>query len=898
MQEFKDKRINLALQEMKDTIKKNLHKEYGFLDHEPFRESLDQLLDQCLVESVSSYSQSSEKTLAEFVTEEFEEQLQSWLRDQIQNHHNYILLDLMILNKKKYVGKGKTTQCIKGLTPIYIWLKNIGLDEDEEILQYVMNDTVVQTIAKRVDWKHLNLKALEKQLTEDEMSFVYAYLMVFNIDVTTDNDFVISEQSQKLTEKVVRYKNMPDGYKKEFLFEEILNENKSFLYKIVSRYYNSGVEQDDLMQQASLGLFTAIKRFEPTRNIAFSTYAMWWIRQHIVRYIHDHNSTIRIPVYLREQTLKLRRAQEKLEANSSVTPTIEELSKESGLSVERVQTIRNIPTVSTSLNALVGDEDTELGYFFPDRTALNYIEEIENDSIIQAFSKLLDEMKLSDRQKDITMRRLGLGPNGVETLEMIASDYGLTRERVRQIQAKVIKRIQNPKYIKRMKELLKDPEKLPPKSGQELQKKEERKFLHVAWNVKSHVRPINESQNQPRLLPPDKNALSEADVITVAEVPQSKSIEKEGEKKMMSEDKTKKKKEPKKPGKKIEGFYQSFLDDGFTKEEIDKAFETMTDKQKNVAYAKWGENLGEPIKATTKEQYQLQCQVSANVIRPMKKKMLYYRQYGRFPQKGDRTYMINEQLESLKKSGAVQTRKLSPEEIADLDEKLKLQREAPQSASVSAILEQVQGKQSTPPQDAPKEEPTGSEIGKPAVILPDELPSKNELPSKDELPSRNELPSDSVTNEEQPAVSASLDKPDVTKAMVPESVSAPIVEAQPVPSLDRLPLDNCSLEQLTKLKNLLQSEAFTRLYQSLPLSESFVLISTFCLGKKSSEIADYMGMTKEKVDLAYDDAIELLGARLSDIVETNSSFSKATAREEDLKVKRLHTNPLEPSSKN
>ena len=885
MQEFKDKRINLALQEMKDTIKKNLHKEYGFLDHEPFRESLDQLLDQCLVESVSSYSQSSEKTLAEFVTEEFEEQLQSWLRDQIQNHHNYILLDLMILNKKKYVGKGKTTQCIKGLTPIYIWLKNIGLDEDEEILQYVMNDTVVQTIAKRVDWKHLNLKALEKQLTEDEMSFVYAYLMVFNIDVTTDNNFVVSEQSQKLTEKVVRYKNMPDGYKKEFLFEEILNENKSFLYKIVSRYYNSGVEQDDLMQQASLGLFTAIKRFEPVRNVAFSTYAMWWIRQHIVRYIHDHNSAIRIPVHLHEQTLKLRRVQEKLEANPSVTPTIEELSKESGLSVERIQTLQNIPTVSTSLNALVGDEDTELGSFFSDQTSLNYIEEIENDSIIQAFSRLLDEMKLSERQKDIIMRRLGLGPNGVETLEMIASDYGLTRERIRQIQAKVIKKLKNPKYINRMKELLKDPEKLPPKSGQELQKKEKRKFLHVAWNVKSHVRPIKESQNQPRLLPPDKNALSEADVITVAETPQSESIEKEGEKKMM---KTKKKKEPKKPVKKIEGFYQSFLDDGFTKEEIDKAFETMTDNQKNVAYAKWGENLGEPIKATTEEQYMLQRQVSANVIRPMKKKMLYYRQYGRFPQKGDRTYMINEQLESLKKSGAVQTRKLSPEEMEALNEELKLQKEAPQSASVSAILEQVQGNQSTPPQDAPKEEPLGSEIGKPVVILPDELPSK------DEQPSRNELPSDSVTNEEQPAVLPASD----AKAMVPESVSAPIVATQPVPSLDRLPLDNCSLEQLTKLKNLLQSEAFTRLYQSLPLSESFVLISTFCLGKKSSEIADYMGTTKEKVDLAYDDAIELLGARLSDIVETNSSFSKTTAREEDLKVMRLSTNPLEPSSKN
>lgn len=882
MQEFKDKRINLALQEMKDTIKKNLHKEYGFLDHEPFRESLDQLLDQCLVESVSSYSQSSEKTLAEFVTEEFEEQLQSWLRDQIQNHHNYILLDLMILNKKKYVGKGKTTQCIKGLTPIYIWLKNIGLDEDEEILQYVMNDTVVQTIAKRVDWKHLNLKTLEKQLTEDEMSFVYAYLMVFNIDVTTDNNFVVSEQSQKLTEKVVRYKNMPDGYKKEFLFEEILNENKSFLYKIVSRYYNSGVEQDDLMQQASLGLFTAIKRFEPTRNIAFSTYAMWWIRQHIVRYIHDHNSTIRIPVHLHEQTLKLRRVQEKLEANPSVTPTIEELSKESGLSVERVQTIRNIPTVSTSLNALVGDEDTELGSFFSDQTSLNYIEEIENDSIIQEFSKLLDEMKLSERQKDIIMRRLGLGPNGVETLEIIASDYGLTRERIRQIQAKIIKRLKNPKYIKRMKELLNYPEKQSPKSRQELQKKEERKILHVAWNVKSHVRPIKESQNQPRLLPLDKNALSEADVITVAEVPQSKSIEKEGEKKMMAEDKTKKKKEPKKPGKKIEGFYQTFLKDGFTREEIDNAYKSLTELQKSVACAKWGENLGEPIKATTKEQHQLQCQVSARVITPMRTRMLFYRQYGRFPHKGERTHMINEQLESLKKSGAVQTRKLSPEEMEALNEKLKLQKEAPQSASVSAILEQVQGNQSTPPQDALKEEPIGSEIGKPVVILPDELPSKDELPS------------DSVTNEEQPAVLPASD----AKAMVPESVSAPIVATQPVPSLDRLPLDNCSLEQLTKLKNLLQSEAFTRLYQSLPLSESFVLISTFCLGKKSSEIADYMGTTKEKVDLAYDDAIELLGARLSDIVETNSSFSKATAREEDLKVKRLHTNPLEPSSKN
>lgn len=433
-----------------------------------------------------------------------------------------------------------------------------------------------------------------------------------------------------------------------------------------------------------------------------------------------------------------------------------------------------------------------------------------------------------------------------------------------------------------MKELLKDPEKLPPKSGQELQKKEERKILHVAWNVKSHVRPIKESQNQPRLLPPDKNALSEADVITVAEVPQSKSIEKEGEKKMMSEDKTKKKKEPKKPGKKIEGFYQSFLDDGFTKEEIDKAFETMTDKQKNVAYAKWGENLGEPIKATTKEQHQLQCQVSARVITPMRTRMLFYRQYGRFPHKGERTHMINEQLESLRRRGEVQTRKMSPEEMEALNERLKSQKEAPKSASVSAILEQVQGNQSTPPQDAPKEEPIRSEIGKPVVILPDELPSKDELPS------------DSITNEEQPAVLPASD----AKAMVPESVSAPIVATQPVPSLDRLPLDNCSLEQLTKLKNLLQSEAFTRLYQSLPLSESFVLISTFCLEKKSSEIADYMGTTKEKVDLAYDDAIELLGARLSDIVETNSSFSKVAAREEDLKVKRLHTNPLEPSSKN
>ncbi|CDE07860.1 rNA polymerase sigma factor [Bacillus sp. CAG:988] len=569
-----------------------------------------------------------------------------------------------------------------------------------------------------------------------------------------------------------------------------------------------------------------------------------------------------------------------------MTPTIEELSKESGLSVERIQTLQNIPTVSTSLNALVGDEDTELGYFFSDQTSLNYIEEIENDSVIQAFSKLLDEMKLSERQKDIIMRRLGLGPNGVETLEVIGADYGLTRERIRQIQDQVIKRIQNPKYIKRMKELLKDPEKLTPKSGQELQKKEERKFLHVAWNVKSHVRPIKESQNQPKLLPPDKNALLEADVITVAEVPQSESIEKEGEKKMMSEDKTEKK--PRKPWERIEGFYQTFLKDGFTREEIDNAYKSLTELQKSVACAKWGENLGEPIKATTKEQHQLQCQVSARVITPMRTRMLFYRQYGRFPHKGERTHMINEQLESLRRREEVQTRKMSPEEMEALNERLKSQKEAPKSASVSAILEQVQGNQSTPPQDAPKEEPIRSEIGKPVVILSDELPSRNELPSKDELPS------DSVTNEEQPAVLPASD----AKAMVPESVSAPIVATQPVPSLDRLPLDNCSLEQLTKLKNLLQSEAFTRLYQSLPLSESFVLISTFCLGKKSSEIADYMGMTKEKVDLAYDDAIELLGARLSDILETNSSFSNATTREEDLKVMRLSTNPLEPSSKN
>lgn len=834
---------------MKDTIKKSLRKEYGFLDHDPFREALDQLLDQCLVESVSNYSQSSEKSLAEFVTEKFEEQLQLWLRDQIQNHHNYILLDLMILNKKKYIGKGKTIQCIKGLTPIYIWLKNIGLDEDEEILQYVMNDAVFQTIAKRVDWKHLNLETIEKQLTEDEMSFVYAYLMVFNIDVTTDNNFVVSKQSQKLTEKVVRYKNMPDGYKKEFLFEEILNENKSFLYKMVSRYYNSGIDQDDLMQQASLGLFTAIKRFDSTRNIAFTTYAIWWIRQRINRYVQDHNSSIRIPTYLREQIPKLRRAQENLEAKSSTRPTIEELSKESGLSVEQIQTLQNIPTVSTSLNVSVGDDkETELGYFLPDPTSLNYIEKIENDSIIQAFSKLLDEMKLSDRQKDIIMRRLGFGPNGVETLEMISADYGLTRERIRQIQDKVIKRLQNPKYIKRMKELWNYSKDSPPKSGQELQKK--RKILHVAWNLKSHEPPTKEGQNQPGLLPIDKNAVSEADVIAVTETPQSESIAKEGEKKMMPENKTK----SKQPRKKTVGFYQNFLNDGFTKEEIDRAFESLTDNQKNVAYAKWGENLGEPIKATTDEQYKLQRQVSRNVITMLKKKMLFYRQYGRFPHRGDRTHMISEQLESLKRSGAVTTRQLSPEEMEDLDEKLRSQRETSQSASVSAIIQQVQANQSMQTQGAPN--------GQSSATVPDEEEA-TVLPDSD------------------------------AKDIMPESISAPTVEMQP-----KLPLDNCSVEQLTKLKNLLQSETFTRLYQSLPLSESFVLISTFCLGKKSAEIADYIGTTKEKVECVYDDAIELLGSRLSDIVATSSPFSKTEPTKEDAKVKCLHMNPLDPSSKN
>lgn len=795
MKEFQEQRVNLVLEELKSKIKVFLRNDYGFLMHKPFQTLVEELMDQCLMESVTNYSQTSQKSLVEYVTEEFEEQLQVWLRNQIQNHHNYTLLDLMILNKKKYIGKGQTIQCIKGLAPIYTWLKNVDLVEDEDVLQYVMNDEVVQTIAKKIDWERLNLEWLETKLTEDEMAFVYTYLIVFNIDVTADNSLVASKQSQKLTEKVIQYKNMPDGYKKDFLFEEILNDNKIFLYSIVSRYYTSGAEQDDLMQQASLGLFTAMNRFDPKRNTSFSTYATWWIKQRIQQYLRENVRVIRIPVHAHEKLTRLRRAKEKLESTSSTLATLEELSKESGLSTEEIQDLQDLPIVSVSLNDLVGD-DTEFGNFVPDATSLNFMEKIENESIIQAFSKLLDEMKIGGCQKDVIMRRLGLGPKGVETLEIIGADYGLTKEGIRQIQVKIMKKLRNPKYLSRIKEMLNGPENSPPKSGREAP------ILPINWKIPSHVCPKKESFNQS---PPIQETLSEESTITEIITPQLEPIEKEGENKMEEEPE---KNLPKKR-RKIEEFYQNFLNAGFSKEEVDRVFESLTDNQKRIVYAKWGENLGEPIKATSEEQYKLQRSAS-NLIATMKKKMLFYRRYTRYPQKGDKEYYNGLPT----KSGPVKTREASPEEIAAISQRVESKRKVSESARTSAFLNQVQESQN---------------------ILPEDVSKKG--------------------------VPATLDGKVVPNNIMSES-SSETIEVQPDLSLKKLPFDNCTEEQLKKLRTLLKSDAFTKIYQSLPLTESFVLISTFFLGKTLSEIATYIGETPEKVNCIYNSAIDLMEERL------------------------------------